>query len=260
MYDYLCLAEDFSKDKTNKIFDWLKDHKIYRQPKVAHSLNELYQFAKSSAEKKSKTIVAVGGDQVFSTIINAAKFASDKTTFGYLPVDRLDNTAKFIGVDSVESSLEAISARKVEEFDLVSIGKGYFLDKLDINIDMQDEKSGLEIIADRSFAASLSADKIILTNLLNQESNEINSSMIEAQTDPMQISQKKSFWNFKTKLKIKSEPEKILRLKAKQIRIIPNNCSFSSDNVLLSKTSPVIIGKNNTKINLIVKKHRLRHY
>lgn len=257
MYAYIYLDRNEDQEKLTKIFGWLKNHRIAGKKYPATDITQAYKLAKASVESNCKTIIAIGNEEIISAVINACGSINDKQSFGYIPFDTIGETADFIGVNDTNDALETILARKIEQFHLISVNKGYFLNQLYVTINQS--KSTLSLTADRSFNAKASADKIILTNLLNQEGTSTCPVSLEALRLPIQIKTKKSFWNFKPMLKIKKQHERILFFKANLIKIEPGDCNLSTNNSLIS-SSNLLIGRNNREINLIVKKHRMARY
>ncbi len=126
--------------KINKIQDKLKI--------TLTALNILGEFVKTTGpddaqkltklgiEKGYNTIVAVGGDGTVNEVANGiAKYGSEKTVLGVIPIGNTNNLAKTLGVESWESSCNILAARKLENIDLGQLEKEYFITSAGIGFD-----------------------------------------------------------------------------------------------------------------------------
>lgn len=126
--------------KINKIQDRLKT--------TLTTLNILGEFVKTTGpedakkltklgiEKGYNTIVAVGGDGTVNEVANGiAKYGSEKTVLGVIPIGNTNNLAKTLGIESWESSCNILASRKLEIIDLGQVDKEYFITSTGIGFD-----------------------------------------------------------------------------------------------------------------------------
>lgn len=260
MYCYIYKKNEKNNAEYERILSRLKEHKIDGEQKVVENLKDVYSASIEAVEKGFKTIVAVGDDEVFNMVLGAVKDNGLQTVFGYIPLIQHSPISHMLGISDSKSACEILIARKLEEFKLISINKAYFIDKIAIKLGEQKTKNGITSInVNKSFTLKAKPNEIILHNVLNTDQVVTAPIMLEAFRPPIKVSSRSSFWNFRAKLKIKSSLEKMIKLKANQLKIEVYDQDIITNNLLIRGHS-LLIGKRIITINLITKKHRSSRY
>jgi len=86
----------------------------------------------SELRRDAKTIIAVGNNKTINQIINS--LAGSQVPLGIIPIGEDNNDiAKSLGIESVESACDILSARLLAKLDLGLANQTYFLSNVSIN-------------------------------------------------------------------------------------------------------------------------------
>lgn len=175
MYYYI-INPAAGNGKINKIQDKLKttlsSFNIAGEFVKTTGKSDAIKLTKLALSKGYNTIVAVGGDGTINEVANGvAKFGSEKTVMGVIPVGNINNLAKTLGITSWETSCSILAARKLETIDLGQIDKDYFITSVGVGFDADIVKYRTE--TKFNIFRKLSYFKTIIQQLYNFKSTKV---------------------------------------------------------------------------------------
>lgn len=94
-------------------------------------LKNLKEIVDEATRQGAQTVVAVGGDEVFSQIISAA--ANTNLIVGFIPISNNSSLARVFGIPPLEAAVDVLAARIIKRLDLGRVNNNfYFIDLLKI--------------------------------------------------------------------------------------------------------------------------------
>jgi len=146
------------------------------QPKLLHALHslgvegswltttapgEVQAAATQAVAKGFTTIVAIGGDDTFSEVLNGL-VGRDNVAAGVIPIGLNNRLASRLGLTDWHEACRALATRRLTSYSLIAAGQKYFLSALELGI-----TTSLDKHADRN-ATGLTGQARQLAASLNQ--------------------------------------------------------------------------------------------
>lgn len=177
MYLYIydsCLKDKKYENLLTKIEARIIDLDIKGDVLRMNLLQNVSQFIKDGIRKGAHTVVVIGDDKTFSTVLESA--ISENIIVGYIPIDKKSEFARIFGIPWGDLACAILGGRIIEKIDIGKINNKFFLGSVIIencsNIELKIEK--LKIKAGRG-------DKITIKNIDFEE----NSTEVSDPTDGM---------------------------------------------------------------------------
>lgn len=94
-------------------------------------LKNLKEIVDEAVRQGVQTLVAVGGDEIFSQTVSAA--AHTNLIIGFIPISNNSSLARVFGIPPLEAAVDVLAARIVKKLDLGRVNNNfYFIDLLRI--------------------------------------------------------------------------------------------------------------------------------
>ncbi len=260
MYQYIALVHDHHKSEQESysiIKKLLSSSQIDGEHQVVSSLDGVRQ-ATRLATKNAKTLVAIGDDDCFNTLVDIiATSDTPELVAGYIPLSKHQTAAtKLLGIRSERDAISTLTARKLHQFSMLSVDDGYFLSQLDLVVDSdQDSDKLIECVIDDQLTIKANSRRLLFTNLIDQVQSQQKNLLVEgfSQIDYKTNSHQPFIRLPYLKNKPLQQNQAIFRLLANEIKIKTNGQSFV-DRVKADST--INIGQKIKPVKVIVKKHR----
>lgn len=130
LYDHFLNDSKFHKTLV-KIETRLTDLGIGGKISRLSPLKNIKELINDEVRFGVKTIVAVGGDQTVSLVINNIAKCED-IVFGIIPIGKNNCIAQALGIPHEEEACDVLSARKLEKIDLGKVNNTYFISNIHI--------------------------------------------------------------------------------------------------------------------------------
>ncbi len=244
-----------SQSLTSYISEWKITKNIAGEDFKIHNVDEITTLCREYGQKYT-TVIAVGTDRTFDTLVGQSKHLNPDVVFGYIP-SNLNILARRIGVKDYKEACDVIAQRKIIELTALSCGQNYFLFQLEINVEQNESKNQRKVLIqiDDSIEISLSTDNIVLHNR-NQELLPHNTAiLLEAFSKPLNSSGDGNLLKIassRLKKSGSSNSQLQLRVPGDKIRI-ESSTPLSDAHAGLIKQS-IRVGFSKKAIRLIVKK------
>jgi diacylglycerol kinase family enzyme len=97
------------------------------------SLRSIRDLVETASERGVKTLIACGTDATFNYML--AYLRGRDFALGFVPMDETPSyLSKMMGIDSLQTAVKTIAARRIEKVDLASVGDSYFLSHVEFGI------------------------------------------------------------------------------------------------------------------------------
>ena len=96
------------------------------------------KLARDAAAKGYTTIVAVGGDETVSEVMNGID--TEKIAIGIIPIGNSNKLANHLGLMSWQQALPILAGRRLASYRLIAAGQKYFLSNLTIGFETDMDK------------------------------------------------------------------------------------------------------------------------
>lgn len=137
-------------------------------------LQNISQFIKDGIKKGAHTVVVIGDDKTFSTVLESA--ISENIVVGYIPIDKKSEFARIFGIPYGDLACAILGGRIIQSIDIGKINNKFFLGSVVI-----ENCSRVELKIDKLKIKTGRRDKITIKNIDFEE----NSAEISNPTDGM---------------------------------------------------------------------------
>jgi diacylglycerol kinase (ATP) len=96
------------------------------------------KLARDAVTKGFTTIVAVGGDETVSEVMNGID--TEKVAIGIIPIGNSNKLANHLGLTSWQQALPILAARRLTNYRLIAAGQKFFLSSLTIGFETDIDK------------------------------------------------------------------------------------------------------------------------
>jgi hypothetical protein len=161
MYLYIydsCLKEKKFENILTKIESRIIDLDIKGEILRMNLLKNVSQFIKDGIKKGAHTVVVIGNDKTFSTVLESAM--SENIIMGYIPIDKKSKFAQIFGIPYGELACAILGGRIIEKIDIGKINNKFFLGSIVI-----DDCQNVELKIDDFKVRVGRGNKIIIKNI-----------------------------------------------------------------------------------------------
>lgn len=96
------------------------------------SIRGIPELVELAAERGVKTLIACGTDDTFNIML--AYLAGRDFALGFIPMVPDTSLGKILGIDSLETAVKTVAARRLEKIDLALLGDNYFISQVEFGI------------------------------------------------------------------------------------------------------------------------------
>lgn len=96
------------------------------------SIRGIPELVELAAERGVKTLIACGTDDTFNIML--AYLAGRDFALGFIPMVPDTSLGKILGIDSLETAVKTVAARRLEKMDLALLGDNYFISQVEFGI------------------------------------------------------------------------------------------------------------------------------
>ncbi len=128
MYLYIydsCLKDKKFENLLTKIEGRIIDLDIKGEILRMNLLKNISQFLKDGIKKGAHTVIVIGDDKTFSTVLESAM--SENIVMGYIPIDKKSKFAQIFGIPYGDLACAIIGGRIIETIDIGKINNKFFL-------------------------------------------------------------------------------------------------------------------------------------
>lgn len=128
MYLYIydsCLKDKKFENILTKIEGRIIDLDIKGEILRMNLLKNISQFLKDGIKKGAHTVIVIGDDKTFSTVLESAM--SENIVMGYIPIDKKSKFAQIFGIPYGDLACAIIGGRIIETIDIGKINNKFFL-------------------------------------------------------------------------------------------------------------------------------------
>ncbi len=161
MYLYIydsCLKDKKFETLLTKIEGRIIDLDIKGEILRMNLLKNISQFIKDGMKKGAHTVVVIGDDKTFSTVLESA--ISENITMGYIPIDKKSEFARIFGIPYGDLACAILGGRIIEHIDIGKINNKFFLGSILI-----EKCSNVELKIDNLKIKAGRGDKITIKNI-----------------------------------------------------------------------------------------------
>ncbi len=237
------------------VSEWKMAQKIAGEDFVIDSVDQITTICAEKGKKYS-TIIAVGDEKTFDTIVSESRHFNEQAVLSYIPTSN-NLLAKRIGVKDYKDACEVIAQRKIIELTALSIGQYFFLFHYALEIERSDPQKAtdIHIQLDKSMSIRVPADKLIIHNRHQELLPHSTGILLEAYQEQQIQGENGNLLKIATS-KIahqqSSQQQLELRIPANTLQITAQ--AQLKNNQLHPIASPVKVGLHKKPIRLIVKK------
>ena len=96
------------------------------------SIRTIQDLVELAAERGVKTLIACGTDDTFNIML--AYLAGRDFALGFIPLIDDTSLGQILGLDSLQTAVKTVAARRLEKMDLATIGDNYFISQVEFGI------------------------------------------------------------------------------------------------------------------------------
>jgi diacylglycerol kinase family enzyme len=96
------------------------------------SIRGIPELVELAAERGVKTLIASGTDDTFNIML--AYLAGRDFALGFIPLVPETSLGQILGIDSLETAVKTVAARRLEKLDLAVLGDNYFISQVEFGI------------------------------------------------------------------------------------------------------------------------------
>ncbi len=96
------------------------------------SIRGIPELVELAAERGVKTLIACGTDDTFNIML--AYLAGRDFALGFIPLISGTSLGQILGVDSLQTAVKTVAARRLEKLDLAILGDNYFISQVEFGI------------------------------------------------------------------------------------------------------------------------------
>lgn len=254
MYKYIFnSASTTPLDETwkTKISESLKNRHIASEFEPWSDEVELAKILQETSKTTTNSLVVIGNDQDFNSLIGVSSLVQDDIAIGFIPLDG-GKTAKKLQLKSWETAIDALAQRRIQEIIAFSVGKRFFLESIEFGIAPTDNQQPLIVSIDSRLNLRLPECKLHFENLSEDRYHSKNPILFSAHSYHQQTEPSNDLLGgLRKKLKINLQPRhhNIANLHGKLFHI--ESASEITDNYGRSYKNSLWIGKNSRKLRLI---------
>ena len=128
MYLYIydsCLKDKKYENLLTKIEARIIDLDMRGEVLKMNLLKNISQFLKDGIKKGAHTVIVIGDDKTFSTVLESAML--ENIVMGYIPIDKKSKFSQIFGIPYGDLACTIIGGRIVEKIDIGKINNKFFL-------------------------------------------------------------------------------------------------------------------------------------
>lgn len=234
---------------------WKQTQKIISEDYLIDNVEQITTICREHGKKYS-TIIGIGSEATFQSLISESRYFDDKVVLAYIPT-AVDTLTKRLGIKDYKDGCSIVAQRKIIELTALSINQKYFL--FDYRIDVvrgaTKDSPTTHIHLDKTMQIDLPTDVMIIHNR-NQELLPHNSPLLlEAYSQKNLSSDKRNVLKLATQhLHNMGEDEKRLQLRVPAHTLQIDSSSELVDEYNHKLKTPIVVGSQKKSIRLIVKK------
>ncbi|MDD4290119.1 MAG: hypothetical protein PHH83_02455 [Patescibacteria group bacterium] len=167
MYLYIydsCLKDKKYENLLTKIEARIIDLDMKGEVLRMNLLKNISQFLKDGIKKGAHTVIVIGDDKTFSTVLESAML--ENIVMGYIPIDKKSKFAQIFGIPYGDLACAIIGGRIVEKIDIGKINNKFFLGSVLI-----ENSHNTELKIDEFKVRVGRGNKIIIKNIDFEEEN-----------------------------------------------------------------------------------------
>lgn len=237
------------------VSEWKVSKNIAGEDFKVHNVEEITTICREYGKKYS-TVIAVGADKTFDSLVGQSKHLNPDVVFGYIP-SNVNVLAKRIGIKDYKEACNVISQRKIIELTALSCSQNYFLFTLVINVEQNEPKNQKKVFIeiDNTLEISLNTDSILLHNRNQELLPHDTAILLEAFNKPVVPNQDRNLLKIaSSRLKSGGATVKQLQLRVPGDKIRIESSTPLSDTYSSSIKQSLRIGFSKKPTRLIVKK------
>ncbi len=96
------------------------------------TIRTIHDLVELAAERGVKTLIACGTDDTFNIML--AYLAGRDFALGFIPLVNDTSLGEILGLDSLETAVKTVAARRLEKMDLAVMGDNYFISQVEFGI------------------------------------------------------------------------------------------------------------------------------
>lgn len=96
------------------------------------AIRGIQDLVELAAERGVKTLIACGTDDTFNIML--AYLAGRDFALGFIPLIHDTSLGEILGLDSLETAVKTVAARRLEKMDLAVMGDNYFISQVEFGI------------------------------------------------------------------------------------------------------------------------------
>lgn len=96
------------------------------------AIRGIQDLVELAAERGVKTLIACGTDDTFNIML--AYLAGRDFALGFIPLIHDTSLGEILGLDSLETAVKTVAARRLEKIDLAVMGDNYFISQVEFGI------------------------------------------------------------------------------------------------------------------------------
>ncbi len=127
----------------------LAEFKISGEMARVTSIRGIKELVETASERGVKTLIACGTDETFDMML--ANLGGRDFALGYVPLADSSYLGKILGIDSLQTAVKTIAARRIERIDLATLNENYFISQVEFG-------SAADKIKKMSWLSSLSGN------------------------------------------------------------------------------------------------------
>lgn len=110
----------------------LAEFKISGEMSRVSSLRSIQDLVETASERGATTLVACGTDDTFNQMLSYLR--GRDFTIGFVPLDEDSYLSKILGLESLQTAVKTLAARRIERIDLATLGSSYFISYVEFGI------------------------------------------------------------------------------------------------------------------------------
>ncbi len=96
------------------------------------AIRSIHDLVELAAERGVKTLIACGTDDTFNIML--AYLAGRDFALGFIPLVQDTSLGQILGLDSLETAVKTVAARRLEKIDLAVMGDNYFISQVEFGV------------------------------------------------------------------------------------------------------------------------------
>ncbi|HNV97399.1 MAG TPA: hypothetical protein PKL13_03795 [bacterium] len=167
MYLYIydsCLKDKKYENLLTKIEARIIDLDMRGEVLKMNLLKNISQFLKDGIKKGAHTVIVIGDDKTFSTVLESAML--ENIVMGYIPIDKKSKFSQIFGIPYGDLACTIIGGRIVEKIDIGKINNKFFLGSVVV-----ENSHNTELKIDNFKIRVGRGNKIIIKNIDFEEEN-----------------------------------------------------------------------------------------